>query len=167
MAFNESLKSRVSFRSEHSKSSFAPRQNVLSQSERRQTPEVVSHAPLRVILRSRPDVVAEWSHEEVAWCMAKLSRSETMCDVVGLRSDPGLSHRPELSAFHTSHPGLCMILRRHPAWRQVSAALYGNNKKRSAKSLAKRKGPGRNIGSGYGGHFRAIQGFRYIGEPHA
>lgn len=64
--------------------------------------------------------------------------------------------------FHTSHPGLCAALRRQPAWRQLSASLYGQNKRRSAASL--RKSGGR-VGAGYGGHFRAVQGFRYVGEP--
>lgn len=67
--------------------------------------------------------------------------------------------------FHTSHPGLCAALRRHPAWRQVSANLHGGNKRHSAASL-KRTGCG-GIASGYGGHFRAVQGFRYLGEKHA
>lgn len=63
--------------------------------------------------------------------------------------------------FHTSHPGLCAALRRLPQWRQVSAILFGANKTRSAASIsksAKRRLPG------YGGHFRAVQGFRYYGE---
>ena len=43
--------------------------------------------------------------------------------------------------------------------------LYGGNKKKSRSSIAKsavhkgRKG----IAAGYGGHFRAVQGFEYIG----
>ena len=62
--------------------------------------------------------------------------------------------------FHTSHPGLCAALRRDRKWAQVSAALYGSNKAKSAKTIAKTC----NIKSGYGGHFRAVQGFRYWGE---
>jgi GNAT superfamily N-acetyltransferase len=62
--------------------------------------------------------------------------------------------------FHTSHPGLCAALRRMPQWVQVSAHLYGGNKARSKASMKK----SRNEGSGYGGHFRAVQGFRYIGS---
>jgi len=39
--------------------------------------------------------------------------------------------------------------------------LYGANKKSSALSLLK---TGKEkIGCGYGGHFRAVQGFKYIG----
>lgn len=64
--------------------------------------------------------------------------------------------------FHTSHPGLCAALRRSPAWRQVSAALYGGNKLRSAASIRAARS-GKLIGVGYGGHFRAVQGFRYMG----
>ena len=51
-------------------------------------------------------------------------------------------------------------------WRTVSANLYGNDKRRSAASMLKSKtarGVTKAIGAGYGGHFRAVQGFRYIG----
>src|SRR5262249_52368521 len=58
--------------------------------------------------------------------------------------------------FHTSHPGLCACLRRDPCWHQVSAMLYGGNKTKSAASI--RRGGSRSVG--YGGHFRAVQGFR-------
>lgn len=61
--------------------------------------------------------------------------------------------------FHTSHPGLCEALRRDKKWVQISANLYGGNKKKSAKAIGKG-----GINAGYGGHFRAAQGFRYIGE---
>lgn len=66
--------------------------------------------------------------------------------------------------FHTSHPGLCAALRRDKKWVQVSANLYGENKARSRQTIAKAAGK---IISGYGGHFRAVQGFRYIGERKA
>ena len=73
--------------------------------------------------------------------------------------------------FHTSHPQLCAFLKRSPDWRQVSGSLFGVNKKKSAESIKKtcrlgKKGGG--FGSvaatGYGGHFRAVQGFKYIGK---
>jgi len=69
--------------------------------------------------------------------------------------------------FHTSHPGLCAALRRMPQWVQVSAHLYGGNKARSEASMKKSRSSGKstyNVGVGYGGHFRAVQGFRYIGS---
>jgi len=63
--------------------------------------------------------------------------------------------------FHTSHPGLCQALRRDKNWRQVSAVLYGGNKNRSRLAIIKSETcKGR---TGYGGHFRAVQGFRYLG----
>ena len=68
--------------------------------------------------------------------------------------------------FHTSHPQLCSALRHSTKWVQVSAKLYGDNKKKSIKShekSAERMGK-KHIGSGFGGHFRAIQGFKYIGD---
>ena len=56
--------------------------------------------------------------------------------------------------FHTSHPGLCAALRRIPEWRQISASLVGGgSKKASAKSKLR----------GGNAHFRAVQGFRYLG----
>jgi len=72
---------------------------------------------------------------------------------------------PLRTLFHTSHPGLAAALRRHPHWTQVSAALTGGSKVRSARSLEasyKRK-KAKVAGSGFGGHFRAVQGFRYLG----
>jgi hypothetical protein len=72
------------------------------------------------------------------------------------------------TVFHTSHPQLCAALRRDPKWRQVSAVLHGANKKASSRSIAAsrtKRGAKNVIGSGYGGHFRAVQGFRYVGPP--
>ncbi len=72
-------------------------------------------------------------------------------------------HRLRLpTLFHTSHPGLCAAIRRDPCWVQVSSMLYGGDRTRSVKSL---KASGNGHGGGYGGHFRAVQGFRYWGMP--
>lgn len=68
--------------------------------------------------------------------------------------------------FHTSHPQLCGYLRHSKKWVQVSAVLYGGDKKKSAESIRKARG-GKRIGTGFGGHFRAVQGFKYIGERKA
>lgn len=70
--------------------------------------------------------------------------------------------------FHTSHPGLAAALRRDPCWEQLSAMLYGGNKassKASIEASAKRHGVTMFAKTGYGGHFRAVQGFRYYGAP--
>jgi ABC-type lipoprotein export system ATPase subunit len=67
--------------------------------------------------------------------------------------------------FHTSHPQLCAYLRRSKRWRQVSAILYGGNKNKSNESITKaQKKTGTLTGTGFGGHLRAVQGFKYIGE---
>lgn len=67
--------------------------------------------------------------------------------------------------FHTSHPGLCEALRRDRRWKQVSAVLYGGNKRRSMASLDRtRNDTSIGRGAGFGGHFRAVQGFKYLGE---
>lgn len=73
--------------------------------------------------------------------------------------------KPMLALFHTSHPGLASALRRSTRWTQVSAKLVGESKLRSLQSMAKsaaRLGT-KSPGAGYGGHFRAVQGFRYLG----
>ena len=68
--------------------------------------------------------------------------------------------------FHTSHPGLVAALRRMGEWRQVSAAMCGGNHARSKSTLrsSSLKAGCNLIGGGHGGHFRAIQGFRYVGK---
>ena len=76
-------------------------------------------------------------------------------------------HKPMPTLFHTSHPGLAAALRRDSHWTQVSATLFGNNKARGIASLVAsrlRSGKPASGGSGYVGHFRAVQGFRYLGE---
>jgi GNAT superfamily N-acetyltransferase len=68
--------------------------------------------------------------------------------------------------FHTSHPQLIAYLKRSKKWVLKSQGLYGANKAKSKGSLEKsHKGNGKRGGSGtgFGGHFRAIQGFKYIG----
>jgi GNAT superfamily N-acetyltransferase len=68
--------------------------------------------------------------------------------------------------FHTSHPQLCSALRRSKKWVQTGAMLYGTNKTNAAKSMQKSKmgkQPDRCC-TGYGGHFRAVQAFKYLGN---
>lgn len=77
--------------------------------------------------------------------------------------------KPMPTQFHTSHPGLCAALRRDPKWVQISATLHGSSKRKSAASIARsamKAGHGF-AAAGYGGHFRAVQGFRYLGEYRA
>lgn len=57
--------------------------------------------------------------------------------------------RPMPTLFHTSHPGLAAALRRDPLWAQISCSLHGGKSSIGVKGR-------------YGGHFRAVQGFRYI-----
>ena len=71
--------------------------------------------------------------------------------------------------FHTSHPGLCDAIRRDKKWVQCSQSMFGGNKGKSAASVIKSKQlGGKSIltgeSAGYGGHFRAVQGFKYLGE---
>ncbi len=70
--------------------------------------------------------------------------------------------------FHTSHPGLCAALRRDKKWVQVSSSLFGVDKAKSGAALAKSRAGKPAIGGlGFGGHFRAVQGFKYLGEAYA
>lgn len=70
--------------------------------------------------------------------------------------------------FHTSHPALCAALRRDKNWAQVSQMMGGGHKGKSrstiAKSLSRKKMNNgfSSVASGYGGHHRAVQGFKYI-----
>jgi energy-coupling factor transporter ATP-binding protein EcfA2 len=83
--------------------------------------------------------------------------------------DARLPGRCTTTMFHTSHPQLCAALRRDKRWRQVSCNMHGVNKGKSARTVKESKartGAGRkfNVGAtGYGGHLRAAQGFRYYG----
>ncbi len=65
------------------------------------------------------------------------------------------------TCFHTSHPGLCAALRRRRGWTQVGAALHGEHKGRSQASISR---SGNSADTGYGGHLRAVQSFRFIGD---
>lgn len=81
--------------------------------------------------------------------------------------------RPCYTFFHTSHPGLVSALRRKQqkdeSWLHISAATHGSNKAQSRRSM--RKSAAKNpkaicTTSGYGGHLRAVHGFKYIGAAH-
>lgn len=67
-------------------------------------------------------------------------------------------NRPLLTLINTSHPGLARAFRRSDLWVQVSAFLCGQNKLKSKEKIQKTI----KDAAGYGGHFRAVQGFRYI-----
>ena len=96
-----------------------------------------------------------------------------VCEIQ-LRGEEGarLPGRPATTLFHTSHPGLAAALRRDRKWRQVSAVLYGELRSKCIRTM--RESNRRKLeanpnaiainGAGYGGHFRAVQGFRYVGE---
>ena len=71
--------------------------------------------------------------------------------------------------FHTSHPQLIGYLKSSKKWVLKSQQMYGVNKAKSAASIKRAKATKTNIagggsGIGYGGHFRAVQGFKYIGN---
>lgn len=69
--------------------------------------------------------------------------------------------------FHTSHPQLIGYLNYSKKWVLKSQQMFGTNKAKSKKSIARSQTKTGGImasgGSGYGGHFRAVQGFKYIG----
>ena len=117
-----------------------------------------------VELASRLRRVVEEHDAEVTVQMSNADRQR----LLGTEETPVSLSKPMPTLFHTSHPGLCAALRRDPAWRQVSAELYGANKRRSAGSMRRSAARGKMAtGHGYGGHFRAVQGFRYLGGARA
>ena len=79
----------------------------------------------------------------------------------------GRCGKPYPVFFHTSHPQLCGALRHSKKWIQTGAHLYGVNKGRSAASMARsaqRLNKSDRAATGYVGHFRAVQAFKYIGN---
>ena len=84
--------------------------------------------------------------------------------------------------FHTSHPQLIGFLKHSKRWVLKSQQMFGGDRVKSMnsvnkalkgdKSTALKYGSGnhkKGLGSGhastgYGGHFRAVQGFKYIGD---
>jgi GNAT superfamily N-acetyltransferase len=71
--------------------------------------------------------------------------------------------------FHTSHPQLIGYLQHSKKWILKSQQMFGANKvksNRSIKKAAMKKGntDGISLGgaSGFGGHFRAVQGYKYL-----
>ena len=81
----------------------------------------------------------------------------------------------EANAYHertrsvfiaTAHPGLCRALRNHEKWTQISQFMGGTNRKKNMESQIRthgKKNHGNTIPAtnhGYGGHQRAIQGFK-------
>jgi GNAT superfamily N-acetyltransferase len=81
--------------------------------------------------------------------------------------------------IHTSHPGLIFALQRSPKWRLTSQQMGGVNKAKMRANYnesgrkAKAKGKTKTAAgsdfkftgcTGYGGHLRAVAGFKYVGE---
>ena len=66
--------------------------------------------------------------------------------------------------FHTSHPQLIGYLSASKKWVLKSQQMYGGNKAKSAKSIQRANSNRGKEKTGYGGHFRAVQGFKYIGD---
>ena len=62
--------------------------------------------------------------------------------------------------FHTSHPQLIGYLKSSKKWVLKSQQMYGGIKKNIGLTALTPK----DTVSGYGGHFRAVQGFKYIGN---
>lgn len=73
--------------------------------------------------------------------------------------------------FHTSHPQLIGYLQKSKKWVLKSQQLFGGNKSKSNASINKsarakphQEGFKPASGAGYGGHFRAVQGYKYVGN---
>lgn len=110
---------------------------------------------------SRLVVLPEWQGAGVG--MRFLNR---ICQMQ-LDGEGVLPGRRMTTQFQTSHPQLAAGLRRSPQWRQLNSMLHGahkGNSLRTLKEAARHKGIKTGEGSGYGGHLRAVQGFRYYGD---
>lgn len=70
------------------------------------------------------------------------------------------------SIIHTSHPGLAIVLSRSKKWVTVAQKMGGGDKLKAITSLKKSAKNGKIScsGSGYGGHLRGVNAFRYVGE---
>lgn len=71
--------------------------------------------------------------------------------------------RPMTTVFHTSHPGLAAALRRSRCWMYLGGRVLGESGFPSWTTLAASRGEHGRGRSRYGGHLRAVQGFRYVG----
>ncbi len=93
---------------------------------------------------------------------------DAVCEMQFTEETNQYAARTKAVYFHTSHPGLCAALRRSKKWVQVSQMMGGGHKGKSSKSVARSfakngspsgaKAVG--AGAGYGGHLRAVQGFK-------
>lgn len=70
-------------------------------------------------------------------------------------------NRQCFTLFHTSHPALVAILKNRAGWIHVSASLFGGNRARSRESM--QRSATCIVGGGFGGHLRAVHGFKFIG----
>ena len=70
--------------------------------------------------------------------------------------------------FHTSHPQLVGYLKNSKKWILKSQQMGGGDSVKSRKSISNAKtktsGNFRKSPGGFGGHFRAVQGFKYLGD---
>lgn len=105
---------------------------------------------------SRLVVMPEWQGAGVG-----LRFLEAVLDAY-VNGDSRYGDRVKAAYFHTSHPSLCAAFRRSKKWAQVSAKLFGVNKLKSSASI--KKSGKSDTATGYGGHFRAVQGFKYYGR---
>lgn len=69
--------------------------------------------------------------------------------------------------FHTSHPQLIGFLQNSKRWVLKSQQMFGGNRAKSNKSISAaniRNNKRMGSATGFGGHFRAVQGFKYLGD---
>lgn len=108
---------------------------------------------------SRLVVLPEWQGAAIG-----MKFLNAICEM-HLRGD-GRRQRCLPTFFHTTHPGLVSALRRDRRWIQVSSRTHGTNRKYSHATIQQTGNAAFKVGrAGFGGHFRAVQGFKYRGEP--
>ena len=87
-------------------------------------------------------------------------------EVARLQFTDANPHKDRVKAvyFQTSHPRLCKSLRADKRWSQISQMLGGVNKSDSSTSIRSSKDGTKSAlvgpSAGYGGHHRAVQGFK-------
>lgn len=82
------------------------------------------------------------------------------------KSGMGRCQRKLPTLFHTSHPQLIGYLQKSPLWVLKSQQMFGARSLKDSSAGASPRGtPGeRRMVKYMGGHFRAVQGFKYLGN---
>ena len=96
------------------------------------------------------------------WTEDRVTHEGRYFPVRDLRLQPRPVQKPHPDIWFGGHSRAA--LRRTRGWSQCSSVLFGGDKTKSARSIIKSLGTAAGSG-GYGGHFRAVQGFKFTDNP--